>query len=146
MLKLHKSDVPSGLVLPVALDGARVLSFSSVGSMLSAIDAELDNCVFYLRLFALVQHMGKHREFPSKTDVTLGSADPHAIAQLQKHGVTEEMLMYMDSPFTYCHTLGVKSSVLTAIKEAVVEKRRGLCCVHVVRTDVADTAFLVPFE
>jgi hypothetical protein len=135
MLKLHKSEVPPRFVLPVALDGARVLAFSSVGSMLSTIDAEQKQYVVYLRLFALVQHLGEHQKFPSKTDVTLDSADPHAIAQLQKHGVTEEMLMYMDSPLTFCHTLGVKSSVLTAIKEAVVAKRRGLCSVSAFRTD-----------
>ena len=125
LLKLSNIDVSSELLLHAGLDGARILSFSSVGAMLSSIDADPSDCVEYLRLYSFVHHLKTHHDVPSKTAVSLADKDAHATEQLRKHGVTEEMLLYMDPPLMFSQTLGIKPSVLNAIKEAVVEKRRG---------------------
>jgi hypothetical protein len=127
LLKSSNTDVAPELVLQPGLDGARILSFPTVGAMLSSIDAEPDQCVSYLRLYAFVQHVGAHREFPRKTAVSQAATDPHVSSQLEKHGVTEEMLLHMDPTFMFSSFLGVKASMLTAIKEAVeVDGRFGM--------------------
>ena len=125
MLKLDQTSVAPELVTGPVLDGARVLSFASVGAMLSSMDADQAHVVDYLRLYAFVHDMGALRQFPAKTAVTQSTkATTDEIGQLQMHGLTEEMMMHMDPEIAFSGALGVKASVLQNVKEEIVSRRR----------------------
>jgi hypothetical protein len=119
--------LPSSFITGHPLTGQFVLSFENAGDLLSAIDAEHEHYLEYLRLYAAVRYASRHRSLPATDVVSVPEAiDAVVTKRLHELRVTERMLIEMTPLAAFGPAIQVKNSVLKQIQDEVVRAQRGL--------------------
>ncbi len=125
LAKASGSALGSNIIGQQELSGARILSHTSLGSLLADVDADQKDYIDFLRLYTLVHHVNAHHTFPPDSPISDPScASQEIMDKLKQSLVSEEMLLRMDTPVLFAPVLGIKASVLAALKDKIENSRR----------------------